>query len=183
MNQDHSLLDLATRMAVAGHATQVRKDDDSPYIVHPVMVALLLGKHGFSEPVLAAALTHDLIEDTDCTPEELRTALGDEVADIVAAVTNDDSLSWEDKKKKYIETVRGGSEGAKAVATADKIHNAESLIRAHGRLGPELWTHFNAGREKKLWFENAMLAMLQESWKHPLVDEYAVLVAQMNALA
>lgn len=183
MNSDHTLLDIATRMAVSGHATQVRKDDDSPYIVHPVMVALLLAKHGFLEPVLAAGLTHDLIEDTDCTPEELRAALGDEVADIVTAVTNDDSLSWEDKKKKYIETVRTGSEGAKAVATADKIHNAESLIRAHARLGPELWTHFNAGREKKLWFENAMLAMLQENWKHALVDEYATLVAEMNALA
>jgi (p)ppGpp synthase/HD superfamily hydrolase len=182
MNPDNSLLDLATRMAVAGHATQVRKDDNSPYIVHPMMVALLLAKYGYTDAVLAAGITHDLIEDTDCTPEELRAALGDEVADIVAAVTNDDSLGWEEKKKKYIETVRAGSEGAKAVATADKIHNAESLIRAHARLGTELWTHFNAGREKKLWFENAMLGMLQESWKNPLVDEYAVLVAQMNAL-
>jgi (p)ppGpp synthase/HD superfamily hydrolase len=180
---DHTLLDTATRMAVARHATQKRKDDDSPYIVHPVMVALLLAKHGFSEEIVAAGLTHDLVEDTDCTSGELRAALGDEVADIVASVTNDDSLSWEDKKKKYIETVRLGSEGAKAVATADKIHNAESLIRAHARLGTELWNHFTTGREKKLWFEDAMLAMLEETWQHPLVDEYAALVTRMNALA
>jgi len=176
------LLDTAMRMAVAGHATQVRKDDNSPYIVHPVNVALMVAKHGFGDAVIAAALTHDLVEDTPLTPDELRAALGDEVADIVAAATNDDSLSWEEKKLKYIETVRVGSEGAKAVATADKIHNAESLIAAHARLGSELWTHFNAGKEKKIWFEEAMLAMLKETWEHPLVSEYAVLVTRMRAL-
>ena len=163
------LLDRATRLAVSGHATQVRKDDQSPYITHPVMVAFIVAKAGFGEAVIAAALTHDLIEDTD-------------MADIVASVSNDDSLSWEEKKLKYIETVRQGSEGAKAVATADKIHNAESLLAAHARLGPALWDHFNAGRDKKIWFEEKMLAMLKESWEHPLVDEYEVLVRKMQAL-
>ncbi len=176
------LLDRATRLAVSGHATQVRKDDQSPYITHPVMIALIVAKAGYGEAVIAAALTHDLVEDTDMTLEELRRELGDEVADIVASVSNDDSLSWEEKKLKYIETVREGSEGAKAVATADKIHNAESLIAAHARLGPALWDHFNAGRDKKIWFEEKMLEMLKESWQHPLVDEYEALVRKMQAL-
>ncbi|MES2668695.1 MAG: HD domain-containing protein [Patescibacteria group bacterium] len=177
-----TLLDTAMRMAVKGHAAQVRKDDASPYIVHPSVVALTVAKHGFPDAVIAAALTHDLVEDTPMTPEELRAMLGNEVADIVAAVTNDDTLGWEEKKLKYIETVREGSEGAKAVATSDKIHNAESLIAAHARLGPELWIHFNAGREKKIWFEERMLQMLRESWHHPLVDEYAALVEKMRSL-
>lgn len=176
------LLDKAVRLAVHGHATQVRKDDNSPYIVHPVMVALLLTKHGFSDQVVAAALTHDLLEDTPMTFEQLKTELGDEVAIIVQTVTNDDTLSWEDKKLAYIESVRLGSEGAKAVATADKIHNAESLLAAHARLGSELWTHFNAGRDKKIWFEEKMLEMLKASWDHPLVDEYETLVTKMRAL-
>lgn len=170
------------RMAVSGHAAQTRKDDDSPYIVHPVNVALIVAKHGFADEVIAAALTHDLIEDTPLTLDELRTTLGDDVADIVEAVTNDDSLSWEEKKLAYIETVREGNEGAKAVATADKIHNAESLLVAHMRLGPALWTHFNAGRDKKIWFEERMLLMLKESWQHPLVSEYETLVTKMRTL-
>jgi (p)ppGpp synthase/HD superfamily hydrolase len=169
-------------MAVRAHQGQVRKEINLPYISHPCMVALTLARHGFSEAVVAAGLTHDVIEDTAVTPEELRAELGDEVADIVAAVTNDDNLSWEEKKQKYIDTVCSASEGAKAVATADKIHNAESLLAAHAVQGVAIWSHFNAGREKKLWFENAMLEMLQESWQHPLVEEYAALVAQMNAL-
>jgi (p)ppGpp synthase/HD superfamily hydrolase len=146
------------------------------------MVAIILTRHGFSDTVVAAGLVHDTVEDTRVTPGDLRSELGDEVADIVAAVTNDDKLSWEDKKRAYIESVRNASEGAKAVATADKIHNAESVLIAHREQGTDFWKHFNAGKEKKLWFENAMLAMLRESWKHPLVDEYALLVERMSTL-
>jgi (p)ppGpp synthase/HD superfamily hydrolase len=160
----------------------MRKESDTPYITHLIGVALILAKHGFSDTTIAAGLAHDTVEDTSVTPDELREVLGEEVAKIVAAATNDDSLSWEEKKKKYIESIRNASEEAKAVATADKIHNAESLLAAYAEQGTDLWKFFNAGREKKLWFENAMLAMLQESWKHPLVDEYEVLVQKMNAL-
>lgn len=179
---NHSLLERAIRLAVQAHAGQIRKEGNIPYITHPVGVALILAKHGFSDEVIAAGLTHDTVEDTPVTPEQLRTEMGDAVADIVVSVTNDDALSWEEKKKKYIETVREGSEGAKAVATADKIHNAESLLAAAAEQGTDIWKHFNAGKEKKLWFENAMLATLQETWQHPLVDEYAMLVERMNAL-
>ncbi len=176
------LLERAVRLAVRAHEGQMRKESDTPYITHLMGVAIILAKHGFSDTIIAAGLAHDTVEDTSVTPEELRETLGDEVADIVAAATNDDSLSWEEKKKKYIESIRNASEGAKAVATADKIHNAESLLAAYAEQGTELWKLFNAGRDKKLWFENAMLTMLQESWKHPLVDEYKVLVEKMNAL-
>lgn len=182
MNEPLSLLERAARMAAIAHKDQVRKEGGTPYIVHPFMIALRLMGSGFPEPVIAAALVHDVPEDTDVTLDVLQAELGDEVADIVRAVTNDDSLSWEEKKVAYIESVRQGPEGAKAVATADKIHNAESLLAAHARLGTSLWDNFNAGRDKKIWFEEKMLAMLKESWQHPLVDEYEALVRKMQTL-
>jgi len=178
-----SLIEKAARIATIAHKEQLRKDEDIPYIVHPFMIALLLTSYKFSETVVAAALVHDVLEDTDFSEEQLREEMGEEVMAIIASVTNDDSLSWEEKKKKYIETVRAGSDGAKAVATADKIHNAQSLLAGAAKQGSDVWKHFNAGREKKLWFENAMLSMLQETWQHPLVAEYATLVAEMNTLA
>lgn len=177
-----SLIERAMRLAVRAHQGQLRKEIDLPYISHSMMVALILTRRGFSDEVVAAGLAHDTVEDTTVTPEELRRELGDEVADIVATVTNNDDLSWDGKKLAYIEAVRNGSEGAKAVATADKVHNAQSLIIAHGEQGSAVWKHFNAGKEKKLWFEDAMLAMLKETWQHPLVDEYSDLVDQLHAL-
>lgn len=177
-----NLIERAARIAVIAHKEQLRKGEDIPYIVHPFMIALLLTSYKFPEVVIAAALVHDVLEDTAFPETQLREEMGEEVMTILRAVTNDDLLPWVEKKKKYIETVRAGSDGAKAVATADKIHNAQSLLVVAAKQGPDVWKHFDAGREKKLWFENAMLSMLQETWQHPLVDDYAALVAEMNKL-
>ena len=177
-----SILETATRIAVRAHATQTRKEGDLPYVSHPFMVALKLVKYDFSDEIIAAGLVHDVLEDTNFGEENLRTALGDSVFEIVKGVTNDDSLPWEEKKVTYIESVRNGSEGVKAVATADKVHNMESLLLAFDEQGPKVWEHFNAGMEKKIWFEESMLKMLQETWQHPLVDEYAKLLEECKSL-
>ncbi len=182
MESNGPLVEKAFVLALRAHEGQMRKDAPTPYIVHPVRVAILLARYGLSDTVVAAGLVHDVVEDTSLSLEDVRRELGEEVAAIVAPVTHDDTLSWDDKKKAYIEAVRAASEGAKAVSVADKIANAESLIAAHEREGSAVWLHFNAGREKKLWFEESMLAMLQESWPHPLVDAYAQLVEQMKEL-
>ena len=182
LHQSPSILETATRIAVRAHATQKRKEGDLPYVSHPFMVALKLEKYDFPDTIIAAALVHDVLEDTDYGEENLHNELGDEVFAIVKAVTNDDSLSWEEKKTKYIESVRNGSDGAKAVATADKVHNMESLLIAYGEQGPKIWEHFNKGKEKKIWFEEEMLKMLRETWQHPLVDEYDELLHELKIL-
>ena len=178
----NNITEKAVRVSVAAHKEQTRKGDNLPYIIHPFMVALKLAKYNFSDIVIAAALTHDVLEDTNFGEEKLKAELGEEVLEIVKAVTNDDSLPWEEKKKKYVETVRNGPEGAKAVAVADKIHNLESLIIAHAEQGPALWKKFNRGKEQKLWFENEVLKMLKQTWKHPLVDEYESLLEKEKLL-
>ena len=177
-----TLVERAARIAATAHKEQVRKESNTPYIVHLCMVARILTVHKFSDVVVAAGFVHDVLEDTDVTLEELRSKLGDEVADIVSAVTNDDSLPWEDKKRAYIESVRNSSDEVKAVATADKIHNAESLLAAHAVQGETLWTHFNTGKEKKIWFEVEMLKMLQETWNHSMLEEYAEMVKKIQNL-
>lgn len=177
-----SLIERAARIAAIAHKDQIRKEGSIPYIVHPFMVARTLTIHGFSDQVIAAGLVHDVLEDTPITVEFLRQELGDEVVDLVTAVTNDDTLSWEEKKLAYIKSVRNSTDEARAVAVADKIHNAESLLAAYAIHKESLWNHFNAGREKKVWFEEEMLTMLRETWKHPLVDEYESLVLKIREL-
>ena len=177
------LIDRALQIALRAHAGQMRKAGDIPYVEHPVMVALKLAKHGFGSEVLAAALVHDVLEDTDVPESELRAALGDEVLAIVLSVTEDKSLPWEDRMHGYIEQVRAGSVGAKAVSLADKIHNTESLIRAHHDIGVAVWKLFSRGKERRVQFNEQMLAMLREEWQHPMLDEYAALVEQVRGLA
>jgi len=97
--------------------------------------------------VLAAALCHDVLEDTDYPEARLREALGEDAYDMVKpSLTTLPAL--EEKKKKYIETVRLGSAGAKAICLADKIHNLESLFIAYSQSGPAVWKNFNRGRNR-----------------------------------
>lgn len=182
MNRNHSLIERAIALALSAHAGQTRKEAPIPYIVHPVEVGLILSRHGFSDTVIASGIVHDVIEDTDVTDEELRRILGDDVADLVAPVTHDDTLPWEEKKKAYIESVRNAREEVKAISLADKIANAYSLIEAHKIQGQTIWKYFNSGREKKLWFEGAMLEMFRASWKNTMIDEYEILVQKMDQL-
>lgn len=173
-----NIIEKAARIAIEAHKDQIRKGDGLPYIIHPFMVALKLAKYNFSDTVIAAALVHDVLEDTDYPDTKLGTELGEEVLEIVQSVTNDDSLPWEEKKKKYIESVRNSSEGAKAVALADKIHNVESLLEAYDKQGSKIWDKFNRGKEQKLWFESEVLNMLKETWHHPLIEKYENLLEQ-----
>lgn len=175
-----SLLDRAIRLAIRAHEGQFRKEAPIPYITHPYRVALMLASYGFSDAILAAALTHDVLEDTSVTESELREAIGDEAFAIVKAVTNDDSLSWEEKKKAYVASVIEGPEGTFAVAIADKVHNLECLLDAYHEQGTDVWKHFNAGMEKKIWFEELMLGAAQEYWVHPLVERYEVLLTELK---
>ncbi len=176
-----TLIDKALRMAFAAHEGQMRHEG-IPYITHPVAVALMLAQHGFAQEVVAAALVHDVLEDTAVTEDEMRKELGDAVTGIVLAVSYDHALSWREQRERYIESVRQGSEGAKAVSVADKVHNAQSLLNLHAAGGPAIWSKFHTTREQKLWFEEAMLAMLKDSWQHPLVEEYEALVVKLRIL-
>ena len=176
------MVEKALRIATEAHLGQVRKGDSSPYIVHPVMVALKLREHRFSDTVVAAALVHDVLEDTPFPESRLRAELGEEVVSIVNTVSEDKSLPWEERKKKYIEEVHLGSQEAKAVSAADKIHNAQSLFAAYEQDGERLWHKFSQGKEQQLWFNEEMLRMLKLSWEHPLVEEYVALVQKLKTL-
>ena len=176
MLNNPSLLELATRIAVKAHEHQTRKESNIPYIVHPFMVALKLQKYGFSDEVLSAALVHDVLEDTNVTADEIEKSLGFEIRFMVETVTQDSGISWKDKKIKYIEKVRVAPVNVRAIATADKIHNLESLIVGIKEHGESIWQNFNSSKVDKIWFEESMLKMLRDTWEHPLVDEYESLL-------
>jgi (p)ppGpp synthase/HD superfamily hydrolase len=180
MKPELSLIEKAARIAVIAHADQKRKSDGFPYIIHPFMVAMKLMKYGFDDTTIAAALIHDVLEDTNLSQEEIKEELGGDVLEITKTVTEDKSLKWEDRKQKYAQAVKNGSSAAKAVSIADKIHNAENLIFTYSQIGSEIWGKFNRGRDAKIKNEEEMLKTFKESWSHPLIEEYEKLVEQMR---
>lgn len=177
-----SIIEKAAEIMSVAHSNQLRKTDKSPYIIHPRKVALILQEHNFSDNAIAAALVHDVLEDTDFSEDKLKEELGEEVHTIVKALTEDMSLEWEERKEKFVTAVENGSEDTKAVAIADKIHNLEDLLVGHSKMGSKIWKKFNRGKDKKLWFEKKLLKMFKNTWQHPLISEYENLIKQIEKL-
>jgi (p)ppGpp synthase/HD superfamily hydrolase len=177
-----NLYQTALKIAIEAHVGQIRKHDGSAYVVHPIMVARILDKAGFDEVTVAAALVHDVLEDTTVTEDELRAALGDDVVSIVTAVSEDTTLPWEERKEAYVRSVVAGGESVWAVSVADKIHNASDLLQHHEMIGSDVWNVFNRGKEKKIWFERLLHSELSKVWMHPLLDSYEQKITALESL-
>jgi (p)ppGpp synthase/HD superfamily hydrolase len=129
-----------------------------------VAVALLLRQAGLPEQVVAAALLHDVLEDTATSPDELRERFGPEIADLVGAVTESSIIVEYDRRKAALrgQAVEAGSDSA-AILAADKLARFRKLNRTGGRPRPEQLNHY---RES--------LALLRARRPGlPLVDELA----------
>ncbi len=177
-----SLIEKATMLAVEGHKGQKRLHG-APYVVHPFIVAVKLLKYDFEDHVVAAALVHDLLEDTSITESRIKTELGDSVVNIVKGLTENKELPWRERKLAYIELVRKGSDDVKAVSLGDKVHNMENMFVAYGLIGAEIWDRFGRGKSERIWFEMKMIEMFEDvKWRHPLLDEYRDLVGKFERL-
>lgn len=120
----------AASFAAHKHNDQRRKDPEaSPYINHPLALARILAEEGGVQnaATLCAALLHDTLEDTDATQSELASQFGEEVAAIVAEVTDDKSLAKEERKRLQIEHAPHLTDPAKRVKLADKIANLRDV--------------------------------------------------------
>jgi polyphosphate kinase len=110
-------------------------------IDHPIAVARLLDEAGFDEAVVAAALLHDVVEDTKTDVDELRARFGDPVADLVATMTEDADIdTYEERKAEHRRRIREDGQGAAAIYAADKLATARTL--AGERIPARRLAHF-----------------------------------------
>lgn len=123
----------ALEFAAWKHRDQRRKDTNaSPYINHPIALAAVLRIEGNVDDgtVIAAALLHDTIEDTETTWQELRGAFGEEIAEIVLEVTDTKWLDSATRKRLQVQKALASSRRAKLVKLADKICNLRDILAA-----------------------------------------------------
>ena len=128
---DNELILKAVNFAAIKHKDQRRKDaKESPYINHPISVALIISEiGGIDDPeVLAAALLHDTVEDTDTSPEELEDLFGKRVRTLVEEVSDDKSLPKAERKEKQIQHAKSISKGAALIKLGDKISNVTDVL-------------------------------------------------------
>jgi len=150
----HTLILKAAHFAAEKHRDQRRKDKNaSPYIIHPISVALAITQiGGVDDPeTLAAALLHDTLEDTETTPEELEAEFGKKVCEYVLDVSDDKTLPKDERKRRQIEHAKKISKGAALIKLGDKISNVTDVINSP----PEGWD-INRRKEYLDWAEKVI---------------------------
>jgi len=164
----------ALEQARADHAGQVRNGSGGmPYIEHPITVAARLDEEGYGEDAVAAALLHDVVEDSETTLDELREKFGEAVAGIVGVLTDDESIeSYRERKAEHRERVAAAGEEAMAIYGADKLTNVLTLRAAYEDEGDAIRDEFKVPLELKLEIWEADLALLREKGPQvPFLDD------------
>ena len=83
------------------------------------------------------------------------------------------TVPWRRRKESYIARLRQSpGDDARAVASADKIHNLSSMIIGFGTEGARFADVFSAGLEDMVWYQRQVHEMLAEAWTHPILDEH-----------
>lgn len=175
----------ALRAALDAHAGQTRKGSSIPYATHPVHVAMILARVGAAEPVLQAALLHDVVEDCDdWTPERVEFEFGPQVAAIVAQLTEDKGRTWEERKQAAVDHVPHMSGEAVLVKAADKLHNLSTLLaelRA-ARHPDDVWRHFTRGPAQTLELAGRLIEALAVRIPDALAGELRRTLGELRAL-
>ena len=154
------------------HAGQVREVDRAEFILHPLEVAALLSGRGFDDEVVAAGLLHDAVEDTDVGVDEIRDRLGQRVAEVVAAVTEEAEIAdYRERKAALRGSVAQAGTDARAVYAADKVVKAREL-RAQAAHAAHILDE--PGIRRRLEHYELSLAMLESAAPElPLVHQLA----------
>lgn len=147
----------AVAFAQAHHGDQRRKADGASYVLHLLEVASLLDRSGYPDHVVAAAVLHDVLEDTDAQRSELDARFGALVGELVSLVSDDPTIADEEERKDDVrERVRRADGEAAVVYAADKISKVRELrlMMARDPDDPEI--------EQRLHRYRSSLSMLED---------------------
>ncbi len=129
---DYDMVKRAFELCVTAHEGQKRQTDED-YYIHPFNVAKIIVSLGMDTQSIAAALLHDVVEDTDTTLEDITKKFGPEVALLVDGVTKIGRLNFSTKEQQQAESLRkmliamGQDIRVIIIKLADRLHNMRTL--------------------------------------------------------
>ena len=183
---DTRLLDRAIVFAVRAHAGTERRGKGFPYIVHPMEAVEIVATMTKDQELLAAAVLHDTVEDTDTTVEQIRTEFGDRIASLVASESDivvdgvSEEDSWHARKQAAIDRLARASHDAKMVALGDKLSNMRAIARDYAQQGDALWNLFHVkDRKEHEWHYRGLAESLRELQDTFAYKEFEQLINQV----
>jgi len=127
-----AMIQRAYEFGARAHEGQTRKTGE-PYITHPVAVALELAEMHLDAQAIAAALLHDVVEDTPATLDNIRDQFGEEIALLVDGVSKLDQIQFRSRAEAQAESFRKmmlamiGDIRVILVKLSDRLHNMQTL--------------------------------------------------------
>ena len=137
---DRERITEAYRLAEEKHREQ-RRSSGEPYIIHPLSVAAILVELGMDSQSVMAGLLHDVVEDTDCTIEDITARFGHEVALLIDGVTKLDKIPYSSREEQQAENLRkmlmAMAEDIRVIIIkfADRMHNLSTLEYVSPQIG------------------------------------------------
>lgn len=179
---DTSLLDGAIIYAVRAHQGVERKGKGFPYIVHPLETVSIVATMTNDQELLAAAVLHDVVEDTPATVEDLRQEFGERVAMLVNAESDVETDApkadtWRQRKQIALDRLKTASRDVKIVALGDKLSNMRAIARDYEVVGNKLWERFTVkDYESHAWRYRELTDALSDLSDTEAYREFSMLV-------
>ena len=163
------LVSEAIAFAVKAHDGMRRKKTGAPYILHPLEAAVIVGTMTDDQEVIAAAVLHDVVEDTNISITEIEERFGKRVRDLVESETENKrpnlpaSETWRIRKEESLEFLKNSNDlGVLMVWLGDKLANIRSLYRDLQSEGSALWERFNQKDvNEHAWYFNSIVKLTE----------------------
>lgn len=166
------VVDRAVVFATYAHKNAVRKGSGIPYILHPLETGSIAASLTENRQIIAGAILHDVVEDTEYTLEDIEKIFGTRVGKLVSSNTEKKrngipkKETWRLRKEETVNyLVHEASYDEKIVIFSDKLSNLRSTYRNYMEMGDEVWKRFNMKQKEqhKWYFEEILYAVSEFS--------------------
>lgn len=181
-----NIINKAILFATDAHKGTLRKGSQLPYILHPLETGVIVSSMTTDETVIAAAILHDVLEDTSVTYDQLKKEFG-KVADYVQSESENKrrnlppESTWKIRKQETIDHLLSENRPEiKMIALADKLSNIRSIYEDYQTLGDDLWLRFHETRKSEQgWYYQSLVTALATLDQYFAYQEYKVLVEKV----
>ena len=170
----------AIEFAAMAHDGMMRKKDKTPYILHPLEAAVIVGTMTADSDVISAAVLHDVVEDTEITIEEIEENFGSRVRHLVESETEDKRAdlppesTWKIRKEESLEELADcGDRDVLILWLGDKLSNMRSFYRIWKNEGESMWQSFNQKDPvQQEWYYSSIAELTSSLKDFPAWQEY-----------
>ena len=159
------LVSQAIIFAANAHDGMRRKKSASPYILHPMEAATIVGSMTDDQELIAAAALHDVVEDAGIPMEQIEENFGKRVRELVQSETEDKRAdrppqeTWRLRKEESLAVLKNTDDiGVLMVWLGDKLANMRSLYRSFKLEGDAMWQNFNQkDKNEQAWYYESIV--------------------------